>query len=166
MASRIFKECLLDIYHSEQAGEVTFEALLQSAASENERFILGSFLQMETEAKALMRPTLMRLGLSILDDPDAQAKGSVGVSELNDLPWTERFDVMAKVTKARFLPKYEELVSLIDGHEDSAAHQLATFLGEHERAIVLAFENVASGAPDPISPVNSLLQFPLKRSQL
>lgn len=165
MASRIFQDCLLDIYHSEQAGEVTFEALLHAAASEHERFILGSFLQMETEAKALMRPTLMRLGLSILDDPDARAKGSVGVSELNDLPWTERFDVMAKVTRAQFLPKYEELVSLIDKEEDAEAHQLATFLGDHERAIVLAFENVASGATNPIAPVTSLLQFPLKRSQ-
>ncbi|MEO0983363.1 MAG: hypothetical protein AAFX03_12010 [Pseudomonadota bacterium] len=155
----------MDVYHSEQSGEVTFEALLQAAEDAEQRFILGSFLQMETEGKALIRPALMKLGLPIVDDPDARSKGVVGVSELNDLPWTDRFGLMAKVTEARYLPKYEELASLIAEEDDPEAYRLAKFMGDHERAIIEAFENIAAGRPDPIAPVVSLLTFPLAPPQ-
>ena len=58
-----FKECLLEVYHSEITGEVIFESMLQNAKNSEERFIFGSMLQLETEAKAIMRPTLVHLDL-------------------------------------------------------------------------------------------------------
>ena len=163
LAPKIFKECLRDVYCSEQAGEVTFEALLQGAKNDEERYMLGSFLQMETEAKVLMRPVLMKMGISILDDPDAHAKGMVGIRELNEMPWELRFDVMAKVTTKRFLPKYEELATLIHADDDTESFELAVFLGDHERALIEAFENIAAGRPNPIEPIISLLKYPISR---
>ena len=61
-----FKECLLDVYHAEQTGEVIFESMLRYAQNKEERFILGSMLQLETEAKAIMRPSLVQLELLLL----------------------------------------------------------------------------------------------------
>jgi Lhr-like helicase len=74
-----FKECLLEVYHAEQTGEIIFEALLKNARNEEERFIFASMLQLETEAKAIMRPTLMRLGLSIEENPYLENKESKSV---------------------------------------------------------------------------------------
>ena len=60
-----FKDCLLEVYHAEQAGEIIFESLVKNAKNRYELFIFGSMLQLETEAKAIMRPTLIKLDLSI-----------------------------------------------------------------------------------------------------
>ena len=37
-----FKDCLLEVYHAEQAGEIVFESLVQNAKNRDELFIFGS----------------------------------------------------------------------------------------------------------------------------
>jgi len=39
-----FKECLLEVYHAEQAGEAIFESMLQYANNDKERFIFGFYV--------------------------------------------------------------------------------------------------------------------------
>ena len=80
---------------------------------------------------------------------------------LNELAWTEQFAAMAEGIRAKGLPQYEELVTLIAEDEDSEAFALASFMGKHERAILAASENIAAGRPDPIAPVVEILHFPL-----
>ncbi len=63
-----FKECLLEVYHAEQTGEIIFELMLKNAQNKEEYFVFGSMLQLETEAKAIMRPTLIELGLPIEEE--------------------------------------------------------------------------------------------------
>ena len=70
-----FKECLLDVYHAEQTGEVIFESMLRYAQNKEERFILGSMLQLETEAKAIMRPSLVQLELPIEEEKLSREQG-------------------------------------------------------------------------------------------
>ena len=70
-----FKECLLEVYHSEITGEVIFESMLQNAKNSEERFIFGSMLQLETEAKAIIRPTLFQLDLPIEEKVSSREQG-------------------------------------------------------------------------------------------
>ena len=49
-----FKECLLEVYLGEQAGEMIFEAMLPKAEDENQRYIFSNMLQLETEGKAII----------------------------------------------------------------------------------------------------------------
>ena len=54
-----FKECLLEVYLGEQAGEMVFESMLTMAEDDNQRYIFSNMLQFETEGKAIMRPCLL-----------------------------------------------------------------------------------------------------------
>ena len=74
MVSRIFLECLSDVYHGEQTGEVAFEAMLASAENDEQHYILASLLQLETEGKALLRPTLMKYDVGFIRSKHALSK--------------------------------------------------------------------------------------------
>lgn len=161
MVSKSFLEALLDVYHGEQFGEAVFEELLSQAEDQEQRYILGSLLQLESEGKAIMRPVLTKLGLSLDEDPKSRPRGVAGAQGLHDLPWKEKFAAMAAGIRAKGLPQYEELGTLVTPEEDQEAFALAQFMGKHERAILAASENIATGASGSISPVVEILHFPL-----
>ena len=161
MVRPAFLEALQDVYHGEQFGEAFFEALLPHAVDHEQRYILGSLLQLESEGKAIMRPVLTKLGLSLDEDPGSRPLGVKSAEKLNELAWTEQFAAMAEGIRAKGLPQYEELVTLIAEDEDSEAFALASFMGKHERAILAASENIAAGRSEPIAPVVEILHFPL-----
>ena len=163
MVSKMFKECLTDIYRGEQVGEAIFETTLLKAEDDEQRYILASLLQLETEGKAKIRPVLMKFGLSVAEQADAKSEGTSAAAGLRDMSWTEQFDVMAKGIQSIYLPKYERLATLVTEEEDAEASQLAKFMGDHERAVMAAAENIAAGRPDPIAPVVNILHFPLSK---
>jgi hypothetical protein len=163
MASKEFQECLIDVYRGELTGEVAFESMLGSAETDEERYVLGTMLQFETEGKAMIRPLLMRLGLPMFDDPNGRSDGVAASTAMNSLPWLERFGTMREIVEANYLPRYEELAMLITAEEDSEAARIATFMGNHERALVQLADNIIAGRPDPAAPVAKLLHFPLPR---
>ena len=161
MISREFKDRLQDVYRGEQFGEAVFEILVDKAENEEQRYILGSLLQLETEGKALMRPVLARLGRSISLIPDSRAEGHAAVGVIAKMPWQEKFALMAESIRTRGLPKYTELATLVSADDDIEAYKLAEFMGQHERAILAVAENIAAGKENPIAPVVDLLHFPL-----
>ncbi len=161
MVSKVFLECLSDVYHDEQTGEAAFEAMLAIAEDDQQRYILASLMQLETEGKAIIRPTLMKYGISLMETPEVRTTASAAAGEINQLPWTERFGALADMVKNVYLPRYEELASLVTAEEDPEAFRIAQFMGDHERALVAASEKVATGQSDPMEPVVALLHFPL-----
>ncbi|MEO1322429.1 MAG: hypothetical protein AAFV59_05420 [Pseudomonadota bacterium] len=161
MPEQPFLEALLDVYHGEQFGEAFFEALLPHAEDAEQRYVLGSLLQLESEGKAIMRPVLTKLGLSLEEDPGSRPRGLSSSEMLREMPWTEKFDAVARGIRARGLPQYEELATLVSAEEDAEAFALAKFMGEHERAILAASENLAAARANAIAPVVGILHFPL-----
>src|SRR4030095_15331980 len=109
MVTKAFQECLIDVYRGEVVGEAVFEGMLGIAEDAQQKYIIGSLLQFETEGKAIIRPVLMRLGLSMLEDPAGRAGGAAGSPQLNALPWIERFAALQEIVKAKYLPQYLEL---------------------------------------------------------
>ena len=98
-----FKECLLDVYHSEQTGEMIFEYLLKYAQNKEERYIYGSMLQFETEAKAVMRPLLLKLDLPIGEEMVSRERGiEIGLS-LKEIPFKELMKDVEIMILNRFL---------------------------------------------------------------
>jgi hypothetical protein len=163
MVSKLFRECLMDVYLGEHAGETAFELMLAAAENEDQRYILGTLLQAETEGKAFMRPLISRLGLPLLDENSIGASGASAAEQLNTLPWRERFASMSDFVKANYLPRYEELATLVLPDEDPEATRIAQFMGDHERALIALSDNVAQGTEDPAAPVAAILNFPLFR---
>lgn len=67
MQNKIFQQCLADVYHGEIVGEEAFDNMLGQVQSSEEQYIMGSLLQYEAEAKAMMRPLRMRYGVAMHD---------------------------------------------------------------------------------------------------
>ena len=166
MVSQRFREALLDVYHGEQFGEAFFEALLPHAEDSEQRYVLGSLLQLESEGKAVMRPVLAKLDLSLDEDPASRPRGVSTSAMLQEMPWTDKFAAMADGIRSKGLPQYEELASLVTAEEDRDAFALATFMATHERAILMASENIAARRENPIAPVVEILHFPLIKPNL
>jgi len=163
MVSSLFRDCLLDVYLGEHAGEAAFEIMLAKAEDNEQRYVLGSLLQAETEGKALMRPLISRLGLPLLDVDGTSAGGAAAAEQINALPWQERFIALGEVVRTNYLPRYEELATLVSADEDAEAARIAQFMGDHERALVALADNVANGVANPAAPIAAILHFPLAR---
>lgn len=163
MASREFVECLSDVYRGEQLGEVFAEGMLAAAEDPEQRYVIGTLLQLETEAKAMLRPLLVRCGLPLRHDPEAAAGGAQGAEQLNALPWVERFQALGELVSTTYLPRYRELGTLVSPDEDPETARIARFMGDHEASLVVMSDNVIAGKPDPAAPVAALLHFPLPR---
>ena len=155
-----FKECLLEVYHSEQTDEMIFEYLLKYAQNEEERYIYGSMLQFETEAKAVMRPLLLKLDLPIGEEIVSRERGiEIGLS-LTEVPFKELMKDVEKSIENHYLPLYEELENLAD-EEEAEECFVSKFMGDHERALLLTARNFLLDKDDSIKPITSMLRFPL-----
>ena len=156
-----FRECLLEVYLGEQAGEMIFEAMLPKAEDENQRYIFSNMLQLETEGKAIMRPLLVKLGIPIEENKLLRQQSLEIAENFKGMAFKEQFENIYQSVKNHYLPMYEELSTLIDEEEDKEAYFIAKFMGDHERSILLASENIIKNVPDPVRPIRDLLRFPI-----
>ena len=159
--NRKFRECLLEVYLGEQAGEMIFEAMLPKAEDENQRYIFSNMLQLETEGKAIMRPLLVKLGIPIEENKLLRQQSLEIAENFVGMTFKEQFENIYQSVKNHYLPMYEELSTLIDKEEDKEAYFIANFMGDHERSILLASENIIKNVPDPVRPIRDLLRFPI-----
>jgi len=155
-----FKECLSEVYLGEQAGEMIFDSLLTMSEDDDQRYIFSNMLQLETEGKAIMRPLLVKLGIPIEENITLRNQGLEMAESFKGISFKEQFENIYQSVKNYYLPQYEELSTLVD-EEDAEACFIANFMGEHERSILLAADNIIKDKQDPIKPVRDLLRFPL-----
>ena len=155
-----FKECLSEVYLGEQAGEMIFDSLLTMAEDDDQRYIFSNMLQLETEGKAIMRPLLVKLSIPIEENITLRNQGLEMAESFKGITFKEQFENIYQSVKNYYLPQYEELSALVD-EEDSEAYFIANFMGEHERSILLAADNIIKDKQDPVKPVRDLLRFPL-----
>tara|TARA_B100001029_G_scaffold174147_1_gene173909 strand:+ start:269 stop:748 length:480 start_codon:yes stop_codon:yes gene_type:complete len=155
-----FKECLTEVYLGEQAGEMIFESLLATAQDDDQRYIFSNMLQFETEGKTIMRPLLIKLGLPIEENKALRNQGLEIADSFKEMSFKEQFENIYQSVKNYYLPRYEELSTLVD-EEDSEAFNVANFMGEHERSILLAADNIIKDIQDPVKPIRDLLKFPI-----
>tara|TARA_Y100001960_G_C14648221_1_gene814493 strand:+ start:278 stop:757 length:480 start_codon:yes stop_codon:yes gene_type:complete len=155
-----FKECLTEVYLGEQAGEMIFESLLATAQDDDQRYIFSNMLQFETEGKTIMRPLLIKLGLPIEENKALRNQGLEIADSFKEMSFKEQFENIYQSVKNYYLPRYEELSTLVD-EEDSEAFNVANFMGEHERSILLTADNIIKDIQDPVKPIRDLLKFPI-----
>ena len=137
-----------------------FEYLLKYAQNKEERYIYGSMLQFETEAKAVMRPLLLKLDLPLGEEIVSRERGiEIGLS-LKEIPFKELMKDVEKSIENHYLPLYEELESLAD-EEEAEEYFVSKFMGDHERALLLTAQNFILDKDDSIKPITSMLRFPL-----
>jgi len=117
-------------------------------------------LQLETEGKAIMRPLLVKLGIPIEENITLRNQGLEMAESFKGITFKEQFENIYQSVKNYYLPQYEELSTLVD-EEDSEACFIANFMGERERSILLAADNIIKDKPNPVQPIRDLLRFPI-----
>ena len=108
-----------------------------------------------------MRPLMLKFGLPLVDNENAIAEGVSAAQAMMNLSWTDKFVAIVSIISEHGLPQYEALVGMVSAEIEKDAYVLALFMGEHERIILAAAENMVAGKKDPMAPLAKILNFPL-----
>ena len=75
MSDEVFRQALVELYQGEIIGEVILDQMLSFFSEPELKYKIAVLLQLETETKARLRPTLMRLGLEIAESDRSRELG-------------------------------------------------------------------------------------------
>jgi hypothetical protein len=127
MRSENYLRSVMAVYQGEVFGEALFSGLLERAAPQHQP-LFSAMLQMETEAKARLRPFLIRLGLSIAEDEDMRRRGCADAARLGALGWRE-FLATFVAEIAVYVDRYQAIADAAPAEDREALE----FMVEHER---------------------------------
>ena len=155
-----FRDCLLDYYQTEVRGEAFFASVLEKFDEPDHRYKIGSLLQLETETKARLRPTILELGGSVEEFESSRAAGRSRAASMTTRDWEEFVVVLNKVGEP--LTKRQREVSEI---APPPYRELALSMKVHGESIQEFTERELAGdLAHSIDGVVSQLRFPLRRS--
>jgi len=155
-----FRDCLLDYYQTEVRGEAFFGSVLAKFDDPDHRYKIGSLLQLETETKARLRPTILELGGSVEELESSRAAGRSRAASLTTQNWEEFVVVLNKVGEP--LTNRQRKVSEI---APPPYRELALSMKVHGESIQEFTERELAGdLAHSIDGVVSQLRFPLRRA--
>jgi hypothetical protein len=151
---------LQEFYQGEILGEAMFDAMLQSARNESERYKIGLMLQLETETKARLRPHLAAHGLSLQENPRMRPDGERFARELANATWDEKMRALEQSLSNTWLPRYQELTAALP----PPLRAIGQSMVEHEQALLeMARRELAGESHRSDEAVRHLLAHPLPR---
>ena len=168
MASEAFKKAFHNLYLEEVGGEAMTNRMLKNAQTPEQRWQCSCLLQLETEGKMMMRPTLIKWGMSIYEPQDLKVKNE----ELADRAanesegWIEQWKISNAYVENEVMELYEGLVKLVKEEEDPEAYRVASFMGCHERRLLEMGKNIVNGKKNPEEPVWDFLFKKLPKPSL
>ena len=147
-------------YHGEVLGEAFFGYCLAHETDPGLFHKWGSLLQLETETKARLRPYMMRLGLSLVQE-DVTGKMAEITAGLPEKSWQEKMEIIASVTDF-YLGKFYEIEAAAPEGEE---REMALSMIAHETALNnFAKRELGGDATNSIDEVVRQLQWPLPKS--
>jgi hypothetical protein len=151
---------LEEFYQGEVLGEAMFDAMLESARDESERYKIGLMLQLETETKARLRPILAGQGLSLQEDPQMRPRGAQFARALAQADWNEKMHALAQSVGDTWLPRYRALTATLPASLRAVGESMV----EHEQALLdMARRELGAESEPSDQPVRDLLANPLPR---
>jgi hypothetical protein len=107
MSDLEYPACIDELYQSEVLGEAAFLALIKVAKNSRDRYHFGTFLQLETETKARLRPFLAKHDLGFEEtDAGESVTGFVELYQQND--WEEFLRQLQPMIE-HFLARFREI---------------------------------------------------------
>jgi len=155
-----FRDCLRDYYQTEVRGEAFFAAVLGKFDKPDHLYKIGSLLQLETETKARLRPTIFELGGSVEELESSREAGRNRAASIGAGNWEEFVVVLNKVGEP--LTNRQREVSEV---APQPYRELALSMKVHGESIQGFTERELAGdSVHSIDDVVSQLKFPLRRS--
>jgi hypothetical protein len=153
------RDCLLDYYQTEVRGEAFFEAMFKKFDKPDQLYKIGSLLQLETETKARLRPSILGLGGSVDELESSRESGRNRAAAIAAGDWEEFVVVLNKVGEP--LTNRQREVSEV---APQPYRDLALSMKVHGESIQGFTERELAGDPaHSIDDVVSQLKFPLQR---
>jgi hypothetical protein len=147
---------VMSVYQGEVLGESMFSALLASAETAMQRRQFTAMLQMESEAKARLRPFLQRLGLSTVEDETRRAQGYEVARRYERLSWSEFLTTFDREIR-EYVDKYQAIADAAP-IEDRVPLE---FMVEHEKTFLryVALEAVGRST-EALATLEAQLRYP------
>ncbi len=159
MSLKEFKIGFSELYQGEVIGEVVFSRLLERFGSENQRYKLGSLLQLETETKARLRPAAMEIGLDLVELDESRDKGNEFYRTFEGMDWKAAMAHLATMVEP-YVKRYREIAETAPPEYKELADSMVV----HEQSIQDYAELEGAGQDDrSIDDVVKQLIFPLPR---
>jgi hypothetical protein len=153
-----YRKGIWEMYAAEVQGEALAARWLELATDPDQKYKLGLFLQLESEAKVRLRPLLARYGISLVEDP---AQRSLGVEEAEQFaaqPWREAMGAVSKLC----LPYAARFRSLLP-HAPPEDVPLVRFMIDHEESFSQITARESRGEPAMESELVVMLAHPFCR---
>jgi len=149
-----------EFYQGEILGEAMFDAMLQSARDESERYKIGLMLQLETETKARLRPILAGQGVSLQEDPQMRPRGAQFAHALAQARWEDKMRALEQSLSETWLPRYRALTATLPAPLRAIGESMIA----HEQALLeMARRELGGESERSDQPVRDLLANPLPR---
>ena len=147
-----------ELYTAEILGEALASRWLELSSASDQRYKLGLFLQLESEAKVRIRPLLARHGLSLVEDQRARSEGAAEGEIFASMPWKAAMAELA-VLAIPYRDRFQTLLATAPP-EDAP---LVSFMAHHEAAVIRFAEREAAGMASTENELLPLLLCPLER---
>ena len=150
---------LNELYQDEVFGEGFMTQLLGYFSDPVAQYKLGSILQLETETKARIRPTIAANGLSLVEQTEKRLEGAELAKNFEGMDWPTLMQTIAEPSKGSAAHYH----ALADGLP-SELKDFGDMIRAHEQALSDFFVNEAAGdANHAIDEIVGMLKNPLPR---
>lgn len=156
MSESGYPESINELYQSEVLGEQAFLALVEAARNERDRYHFGTFLQLESETKARLRPLLQKYGMPFLESGEAKEAVSGFVALYTDNDWQE-FLSQLKPLIEQFISRFQEIADAGPTEDREFLQSMVT----HEQSFMHWIEKELAGEPGGLEWAIDQLKFPL-----
>jgi hypothetical protein len=150
---------IASLYAAEVLGEGLANRWLQLATDRYQKYKLGLFLQLESEAKVRLRPLLARHGMSLVEDEQQRSAGAAAAEQFAAQPWEQAMATLSKLA----LPYAERFESLL-AVAPAADVPLIRFMVDHERSVAQIAERESRGEPAMDHELVVMLAHPIARN--
>ena len=129
-----------ELYAAEVLGEGLANRWLELATDPIQKYKIGLFLQLESEAKVRLRPLLARHGISLVEEERHRAAGAAAAEQFAAQSWVEAMAALAPLC----LPYAHRFQSLLEVATPEDA-PLLRFMIDHELSVSRMAEREAQG---------------------
>ena len=130
VSDEVFRQALEELYQGEIIGEVILDQMLSFFSEPELKYKIAVLLQLETETKARLRPTLMRLGLEIAESDSSRELGLETAAKMRGKIWEETMWMLRNIVKPA-VERYEEIAAEAPAEFQSIAQSMVI----HEQSL-------------------------------
>ena len=147
-----------ELYAAEVLGEGLASRWLELSPDPDQKYTLGLFLQLESEAKVRLRPLLARYGLDLVEQQSQRSAGAAVADKFASMSWKSALAELA-VLAAPFRDRFQALLNVAPPEDVP----YVSFMVSHEAAVVRIAQREVEGAGSMEHDLLPMLLYPMSR---